>query len=214
MANISFGERLKQVRIRNAMTQAELGEKIDVSQATICQWEIGRSAPDKRQKDELKKILGGWTSEKPTDEANEEMENAPGALGAWLNKARNEKKMSVQELAEAAGLSAPAIYNIENGRISNPQDKTIRKLEHALGGSLSAETKEEIRDEANIEGLGEFVEFDPHGSDLPSVQVSTCCTTLVSGQFMLGKDRTSETKSNPIKKRNGLFDLLSKPLHT
>lgn len=169
MANISFGERLKRARIRNAMTQAELGEKVDVSQATICQWEIGRSAPDKRQKDDLKKILGGWTSEKPTDEVNEEMENAPGALGAWLNKARNEKKMSVQELAEAAELSAPAIYNIENGRISNPQDKTIRKLEHALGSSLSAETKEEIRDEANIEGLGEFVEFDPHGSDLPSV---------------------------------------------
>ncbi len=170
MANISFGERLKRARIRNAMTQAELGEKVGVSQATVSQWEIGRSVPERYQKDELKKILGGWTADKPTDESNEEAENAPGALGAWLNKARNERKMSVQELAEAAELSAPAIYNIESGRILNPQDKTIRKLERALGSSLSAETKEEIRDEANIEGLGEFVEFDPHNeSDLPSV---------------------------------------------
>lgn len=169
MANISFGERLKRARIRNAMTQAELGEKIDVSQATISQWEIGKFAPSKPQKEELKKILGGWAAEKPADQVGEETEISPGALSAWLTRARLTKNMSVPELAEAAGLSAPAIYNIESGRISNPRDETIRKLERALGSTLSAETKEEIREEATIEGLGEFVEFDPHDDgDLPS----------------------------------------------
>jgi transcriptional regulator with XRE-family HTH domain len=77
--------------------------------------------------------------------------------------------MSIPELAETAGLSAPAIYNIESGRISNPRAETIRKLERALGIALSVETKEEIREEATIKGLGEFVEFDPHNDgDLPS----------------------------------------------
>lgn len=162
MANISFGERLKRARIRNAMTQAELGGKIDVSQATISQWEVGRFAPSKQQKEELKKILGGWAAEKPADQEDEETESSPGALSAWLTRTRLAKNMSVGELAEAAGLSIPAIYNIESGRILNPRDETVRKLERALGSQLPVETKEEIRDEATIEGLGEFIEFDPH----------------------------------------------------
>lgn len=169
MANISFGERLKRARVRNAMTQAELGEKVDVSQALISQWEKGKSEPSKHQKEKLKKILGGWAAEKSADEANEGTEISLGALSAWLSRARNSKNLSVPELAGMAGLSVPSIYNIESGRISNPRDETIRKLERALGSALSPETKEEIREEAEIEGLGEFIEFDPHNDDdLPS----------------------------------------------
>jgi len=59
----------------------------------------------------------------------------------------------------------PAIYNIESGRIENPRAETIRKLEGALGKELPAETKKEIKDEATVEGVGEFFEFDPHDSD-------------------------------------------------
>ena len=169
MANIPFGERLKRARIRNDLTQAELSEKVNVSQALISQWENGKSEPNKQQREELKKILGGWVAEKPTDQAGEETEISPGTLSAWLTRSRLAKNMSVPELAEKAGLSAPAIYNIESGQISNPRNETIRKLERTLGNSLSAEAKEEIREEATIEGLGEFVEFDPHlDSDLPS----------------------------------------------
>jgi len=96
-------------------------------------------------------------------------EDALGTLSAWLTHARTAKNMSAPELAEIAGLSVPSIYNIESGRISNPRNGTIQKLERALGSTLSAEMKEEIREEATIEGLGEFVEFDPHSDgDLPS----------------------------------------------
>ncbi len=165
MANISFGERLKRARIRNAMNQTELGQKIDVSPATISQWENGKYEPSKPQKEELKKILGGWAVEKSTDEANEETEVSPGALSAWLTRARNAKSISVPELAEMAGLSIPSIYNIESGRISNPRDGTVRKLERALGSPLDSDTKKEIQEEATIEGLGEFIEFDPHNDD-------------------------------------------------
>jgi transcriptional regulator with XRE-family HTH domain len=151
------------------MTQAELGTKMEVSQTLVSQWEMGKTEPSKQQTVALKKILGGWAAERPTDQRGEETEVSPGALSAWLTRARLAKKMTVPELAEVVGLSAPSIYNIESGRISNPRDETIRKLERALGSTLSAETKEEIREEATIEGLGEFVEFDPHNDgDLPS----------------------------------------------
>jgi len=79
------------------------------------------------------------------------------------------QKMSVPELAEKSNVSIPAIYNIESGRISNPREITIKKLESALGNTLSSEAKVEIKTEATIEGFGEFIEFDPHNpSDTPT----------------------------------------------
>jgi transcriptional regulator with XRE-family HTH domain len=55
MANISFRKRLRYARVHNAMTQAELGEKMGVSQALIAQWENGKSVPSKQQKEKLKR---------------------------------------------------------------------------------------------------------------------------------------------------------------
>jgi transcriptional regulator with XRE-family HTH domain len=71
----------------------------------------------------------------------------------------------VAELAKASGVSGPAIYGIEAGRIANPRTETVKKLEKALGQDLPPETKAELREESTIEGMGEFVDFDPHDPD-------------------------------------------------
>lgn len=170
MANISFGERVQRARIRNAMTQTELGEKVGVSQALIHNWEKGRSTPSPEQKAHLKKLLGSVWTEAHLEAANEARSSQPGAVGSWLNRSRVEKNVSVPELAERAGLSAQAIYNIEAGRISNPRAATVKRLEKALGVEIPSEVKDESRDEATIEGVGELVDFDPHeDEDLPSL---------------------------------------------
>lgn len=170
MANIPFGERLKRARVRNAMTQADLGEKMDVTQATISNWESARVIPTREQKAELKRILGGFSPDAAGNRSEPEVVVGPTPLSGWLAKARFEKKLSVPELAEKAGLSAPAVYNIESGRILNPRPETIRRLERALGKEIPHEAKEEIREEAKIEGFGELIDFDPHDDDdLPAV---------------------------------------------
>src|SRR5207249_8614053 len=95
---------------------------------------------------------------------------APSAFGTWLSRARLEKRMSVAELAESSGVSGPAIYNIESGRIANPRAETVRRLEKGLGQDLPTEAKEELKEESTIEGVGEFVDFDPHDAeDRPAV---------------------------------------------
>lgn|SRR5262249_38836728 len=58
MANISFGERARRGRIKNGWSQAELAEKLDVTQATICNWEIGKIVPKPHQKTRLREVLG------------------------------------------------------------------------------------------------------------------------------------------------------------
>jgi len=176
MANISFGERMRRARVKAAWSQAEVGEKLDVTGATIGNWEKGKTSPDKDQKAKLRAVLGmlaanALDSAKPSeDESAGREDEGPSPLGTWLNRARLGRKMTVAELAHVSGLSAPAIYNIESGRIANPRDETTRRLEKALGTTIPVETKNEVREEAEIEGVGEFKDFLPHDDeDRPAV---------------------------------------------
>ncbi len=168
MANIHFGERVTRSRIMNAWTQTELGDKIGVSQATISMWERGVGNPNRDQKARLREVLGldqvpgpetPFSAEVGTEAAG------PSAFGSWLNRVRLEKGQSVAEVASKATLSEAAIYHIESGRIRNPRPDTVRRLEVALGEALPSETKKETREEATVEGVGEFFEFDPHSRD-------------------------------------------------
>jgi transcriptional regulator with XRE-family HTH domain len=175
MANPTFGERMRRGRIKNAWSQSELGEKLGVTQGTISNWENGRGAPDRNQKSRLRVILGLRQLESKDTFAGSSAEQAeqaqqaeaaeqagPSTFGSWLNRVRNERDLSVAELASKAGVSVPAIYNIESGRSENPRAQTARRLEKALGKELPAEAKKEIKDEATIGGVGEFFAFDPH----------------------------------------------------
>ena len=170
MAAPRYGQKLKRLRIRNAMSQKELAEKLGITQATVSNWETGKVTPSKQQKEILKQILGVASTTEQNGSSDEETQIGPSSIGAWLTRTRLEKGMSVPELAEAAKLSIPAIYNIESGRTPNPRRETIAKLEKALGASVPSETKDEIQKEATIEGFGELVDFDPHNDDdLPQV---------------------------------------------
>jgi transcriptional regulator with XRE-family HTH domain len=170
VANISFGERVRRARIRNAMTQMELAKKFGVTQATIHNWEKEKAAPSAEQKVQLKNILGSVWTETNSERVEEAQPSQPSSIGSWANRSRIEKGFSIPELAEKAQLSAAAIYNIEAGRISNPRQATVRKLERALGVQIPTEAKDEIRQEATIKGVGELVDFDPHDdAELPAL---------------------------------------------
>jgi transcriptional regulator with XRE-family HTH domain len=180
MADNSFGEQIRRNRIKNAWSQAELGEKLGVSQAAISTWENGRVISDRDQQKRLREVLGFEQAQTahsgmPRPNADLGEEAGPSAFGSWLNRARLERGLSVGELSVKAEISVAAIYNIESGRIENPRLETVRRLEGALGKELPAETKREIRDEATVEGVGEFFEFDPHNKadwpDVPGVYV-------------------------------------------
>lgn len=177
MANIPFGQRAQRARIKNAWSQAELAEKLHVSQMTISNWENGKVVPDRTQKLKIKGVLGLLKGGKAAgnkslaeDTDGADQESGPSAFGSWLNRARLERRMSVGELSAKAVVSGAAIYNIESGRIENPRAETVSRLEKALERKVPAETKKEIREEATVEGVGEFFEFDPlNEEDWPDV---------------------------------------------
>jgi transcriptional regulator with XRE-family HTH domain len=173
MPRLRFGPSLAKARVRLGLSQKELGQKLNppLSQATISHWEQEHTLPSDEQKAQVKRILGAIPviGTFPAD-GTDDVAVSPSAIGAWLNKHRLEQKLSVPELADKSGLSAVSIYNIESGRSQNPQRATVEKLEHALRVKLSAEAKEEAKDDATIEGVGEWFNFDPNSdSEWPNV---------------------------------------------
>jgi transcriptional regulator with XRE-family HTH domain len=151
MAGLKFGPRVKKARVRQGLTQKELGKKLHprVSQATISQWETEFANPSDDYRTQLRRILG-WSSSDSEAKSVPGSENAesiesPSAIGAWLNRTRLEQKLSVPELADKAGLSAVALYNIESGRSQSPQRKTVAKLERHLGSNYRQRPKKRRR---------------------------------------------------------------------
>lgn len=164
-AKMSIGDVIRAARKQNALTQKELAAKLDLTQATISNWEIGKAEPEEAQKEKLQSVLGAEIfSQKPTGQPEES-----SVLVAWLSRARQEAHLTIAQLAERSHLSLPTIYNIEAGRAQNPRRRTIELLEKAVGRKFEQEFQEEVRKASTVEGVGEFQDFDPHDSaDWPS----------------------------------------------
>ena len=93
--------------------------------------------------------------------------SGPGHFGNWLQSALMERGMTQTALASASGISADSIGKIVRGQIRNPRDVTREAIQRALGQTPTIEVTDAIMEEINIEGLGEFSDFDPHSdSDL------------------------------------------------
>lgn len=54
---MTLGEKIKQFREENHMTQAELGQKVSASAAVVASWEKGRTEPNLAQSVKLCRLL-------------------------------------------------------------------------------------------------------------------------------------------------------------
>lgn len=142
------------------MTQAEVAERLSVTQPIIAKWEKGSVRLNSERLEPITRVLGISPS----------LEGDPSAFATWLVRTRINKGFSVAELANKSSVAIPTIYAIESGRINNPRQKTVGKLERSLGEKVPADTAAETEEQATIEGLGELVGIDPHvDDDVPAV---------------------------------------------
>jgi len=157
----NLGDLIRIRRIGSGLTQAELAQKVGVSQPSISHFESGKSVPSSSQLKSLHRILGGLIeSRSSADDRQPPGESSP--LGVWLNNVRTRKGLTVSELAQLSGLTSATIYNIESGRIDNPQMGTRDALIRALGETPDSETIEATEEASKIEGLGSLIDFNPH----------------------------------------------------
>lgn len=162
--NQRLGAAIRRARQAQEWSQAELAERLQVTQPAVSGWERGRGLTEANLQN-LEKVLGSFTADGESTAA------VPGDFGLWLRETRGQKGLSVPELAEAAQVSAPTIYNIESGRSRRAQEKTRKKLVKALGERLpeSVIVDEELEGAEVAAGIGAMTDFDPHDdANLPT----------------------------------------------
>ena len=180
------GKDIKAARLQAKLTLKQVASLYDyLTAATAWHWEneswrrrIGREPPD----DIVSKIsqatppsLDLVNDASDDDELSatdqiEQLDEGVPDFGTWLREEREAKGLSVGQLAQAAGISVPQIYNIERGRTVNPQQDTRDRLAEVLGQLVPKEVSEKSERSQLVEGIGALVGFDPYDEqNLPSV---------------------------------------------
>lgn len=161
----TLGERLRRARQREGLTQQELADKIGAHGPKISNWETGVGSFSKATRDKIEEILGPLTKKKHGASGLKTVvaiEDDTSSFGSWVRENRIKASLTVPELAKKAGMSAVAIYNIENGKIKNPQSSTRNKLSVAFNEQIPANVVQETEEEQNIEGIGTLRDFAPN----------------------------------------------------
>jgi transcriptional regulator with XRE-family HTH domain len=159
--SIALGQRIRRAREREGLTQAALGHKVRVAQPTVAVWESGGGLTEANRKN-LERVLGPLSVRKGA-QGSTVPDAEISSFGVWLRDQRGKASMSVPELAKSSGVSAPAIYNVETGKIQNPQAATRDKLGKALKQSVPQQVVTDTEREQVIAGLGSLTDFDPYG---------------------------------------------------
>jgi len=149
----TWAQFIRSIRNQFGLSRAEFAEEIGVTQAAIYQWERGGGPRQDNQR-----RVEDWLSK-------QEGETAVSSFGMWLREQRTKADLSVPQLAQLSQVTPPTIYNIENGRIQNPQDSTITKLSNTLKINAPSQVLEETEKNQAIEGLGSLIDFDPYAQD-------------------------------------------------
>lgn len=165
LGGVALGKRIQNARVRAALSQRELAQRTGFAQPTVSQWETGYSRPSNEAIAKMEQVLGPLRDDPGDGAPAAEADTGQSAIGAWVNKVRQEKGLSVPELAAKAELSMFAIYRIESGQTENPRKETLAKIQKALGAALEHDAQEVTRENAAIEGVGELVDFDPNDED-------------------------------------------------
>jgi transcriptional regulator with XRE-family HTH domain len=142
-----LGEAIRKRRVTNGLSQQVLADKLSVSQPMVSFWELGKAKPDPQQVKKLNVILGDLT------QPDEVSDQSLPPIALWLTRALSKKNMTANELARKAGVSAPTIYNLLSGGAQNPQQRTLKALENALGESF--ERTEDPKESFEGKGVGQ-----------------------------------------------------------
>ena len=130
----SFGEQLRQFRVRAGLSQAALAERANLSPAAVTALERGiRSAPYPRTLDALAEALGLSAQERAEFAAAARRPSPALTFGSELRRLRLRARMTQESLAERAGMSVATIGGFEEERRRRPYIHTVDVLVKALG---------------------------------------------------------------------------------
>jgi len=138
------GDRLRQLRESQGMTQEEVGELLGVSPNTVSGWESGRTQPSGANLEKIREL------EEKSPEALGEAVDRREFDGARLRDFREELGLSRANVAELLGVSYASVQNWETGD-TKPRGANLQKIDEFMQKS-----PDELKEAAEDDGGREF----------------------------------------------------------
>lgn len=140
---MNFGERLKELRIENGLTQLQLAEILDISKSNISKYEAGSIEPNL---DIITKsavyfntsvdyLLGLSNSRTHKSDHEWQLPFVQNRLGAILFKYREREQISTDEFAQKMGISKSLETELEQG-VYIPTMSLIKKIANITGYNI------------------------------------------------------------------------------
>jgi transcriptional regulator with XRE-family HTH domain len=162
---------IRKNRQANGWSQVDLAKALDYqNSSSVNQWESGAKQPPATAMEKLEELFGSFDATPAKDQLPEETEPASD-FALWLRSERQRQQLTLMQLAERSGVNVSTISQIENSKISSPQEKTWNKLVNALenrspalGQADLAPTQDKDESRATA-GLGELRGFNPYADE-------------------------------------------------
>ncbi len=116
---------IRSLRQKRNMTLQELAQKAHISVSYLSEIELGKKQPSLETLDKLSQALN------ISPEGLISTSSTQGDLGSKILFLRQEKKLSLSELAEKVGISSSYLCQIENGKVM-PALSTLKNIAKAL----------------------------------------------------------------------------------
>ncbi|HEY8435897.1 MAG TPA: XRE family transcriptional regulator [Haloplasmataceae bacterium] len=139
---MSLHERLVNLRKMHGYTQQKVAEALGISRGAYGNYETGKREPDTETLSALAELYGvsvdfllGRTDNPAPPSTRRDIDRGT-TIGKRLKQLREERQLTLRQLAQVAHVSHSFISDIEQGR-SNPSIETLKALARALGVSLT-----------------------------------------------------------------------------
>lgn len=148
---MNVGQRLRYLRKLKNLTQQDLANSLGINRSTYARYETGDHEADYETLNKLADffdvsvdyILG--RTDNPSPPSTRRIDRGT-TIGKRLKQLREERQLTLRQLAQVAHVSHSFISDIEQGR-SNPSIETLKALARALGVSLTDLTDDPIPSE-------------------------------------------------------------------
>lgn len=137
---MSFGERLKGLRLENGLTQLQLAEMLDISKSNISKYEAGSVEPNLEIITKIAIRFGvitdyllGLTNDRINESDLEwRYPHVQNRLGSILYKYRKKEKLSINSFSQKLGISESLETKLEQG-VYVPSMPLIKKIANITG---------------------------------------------------------------------------------
>lgn len=137
ITELELGNRIRDLRKKKGLSQLDFGTDIGTTQSTVAWWESGRGYPKLESIGKMAEAFGVPVSTLLLEGGTSNGIPTEREIGKRISAWRKLRGMTLQQLADKAGIGTTTIHNLETG-LWYAKMPTYLYIAEALGVSLDA----------------------------------------------------------------------------